>query len=360
MQKYLPLSIQNVLRRIRIKTSIPLYRQLPLDIPLSMHIDPSNLCNFQCVFCPTGDKKLLSTVNRFNGMMSLELFKKIIDDSAFMVNKTGKRLRQLHLYKDGEPLLNPHFIAMAAYAKKKNVARNIGVTTNGSLLTEELSSELLRCGINTIRISVEHSDGEGYKKITKNYSDFDGLRAKIAFLYNEKKRSASTVRIIVKTNDAKLSIPDKNRFLSIFRPLCDEIKIDSLMGWSSSDKKDFMVGCAVKTAMDGITPLLKKTICPEPFSKCAVNPDGTVSVCCVDWAYATIVGDLKKQSLLEVWHGKAFHDFRMTHVRGKRDSLPACASCQYILGFPLSENLDAHAEKLAAFYSNNEFPYKNR
>jgi radical SAM protein with 4Fe4S-binding SPASM domain len=132
------------------------------------------------------------------------------------------------------------------------------------------------------------------------------------------------------------------------------------MGWSSSDKKDFMMGCAIKTAMDGITPLLKKTICPEPFSKCAVNPDGTVSVCCVDWAYATIVGDLKKQSLLEVWHGKAFHDFRMTHVRGKRDSLPACASCQYILGFPLSENLDAHAEKLAAFYSNNEFPYKNR
>ena len=28
---------------------------LPLDTPWSMMIDPSNLCNFKCIFCPTND-----------------------------------------------------------------------------------------------------------------------------------------------------------------------------------------------------------------------------------------------------------------------------------------------------------------
>ena len=37
---------------------------LPLNVPLVIFIDPSNVCNFKCIFCPTGDDKLLSKINR--------------------------------------------------------------------------------------------------------------------------------------------------------------------------------------------------------------------------------------------------------------------------------------------------------
>ena len=78
---------------------------LPLNVPLVIFIDPSNVCNFKCIFCPTGDDKLLSQVNRPKGMMDLNLFEKIIDDLDLMVKKYGQRPAQISLLKDGEPLL---------------------------------------------------------------------------------------------------------------------------------------------------------------------------------------------------------------------------------------------------------------
>ena len=45
---------------------------LPLNVPLVIFIDPSNVCNFKCVFCPTGDDKLLSQVNRPKGKVTFQ------------------------------------------------------------------------------------------------------------------------------------------------------------------------------------------------------------------------------------------------------------------------------------------------
>ena len=42
-------------------------------------IDPSNLCNFRCTFCPTGEKSLLGKYERPKGVMPFELFSKIIN-----------------------------------------------------------------------------------------------------------------------------------------------------------------------------------------------------------------------------------------------------------------------------------------
>ena len=351
MLKYFPESAQKFLRIMRMRAEVPLYKRLPLPMPVSMHIDPSNVCNFRCVFCPTGDRELLLSVNRFTGTMSFDLFRKIIDDCRDMVQRCDRRLVQLHLYKDGEPLLNDRFVAMAAYAKEKNIARNVSTATNGSLLTEEISLGLIRSGIDTIRISIERCDDEGYKKITRTYSDFEGLRKKIAFLYREKTKQASPLRILVKINDANLSREERKKFVHIFRPICDGIKIDALMGWSASEKKDFTLGAPVSTAMDGVTPLRDRNVCPEPFSKLAVNPDGSVSVCCVDWTYATVVGDATKRNILDIWQGEPLQRFRMTHLKGERSALPACASCHYIRGFPASESLDKHAAILLKTYS---------
>jgi len=344
LQKHLPEKAQNILRKLRKNAQPPLYKRLPLPQPLSLHIDPSNLCNFQCVFCPTGDRALLASVNRFQGVMPLKLFRKIIDDCAAMTRHCGRKLQQVHLYKDGEPLMNKNFTAMAAYAKEKKIARNLSTTTNGSLLTEEIARELIGSGIDTIRISIERGDDEGYKKITRTFDDFEGLRSKVAFLYREKKRKGSPLRIVIKINDFALSMEEKRKFFHQFRPICDAIKIDTLMGWSSSEKKDFTLGVPVKTAMDGVTSLRDRLICPQPFSALAINPNGSASICCVDWAYATVVGSAADQTILEIWQGEQLRQFRLTHAQGKRSELPACAACQYIRGFPDSESLDEHVE----------------
>jgi sulfatase maturation enzyme AslB (radical SAM superfamily) len=117
MMRHAPLSLPQKVRRLRQKISAPLYKSIPLAVPLSLHIDPCNICNFKCAFCPTSDNALLASMNRFKGVMPLELFCTIIDDIEKEVRSNNVMLQQLHLYKDGEPLLNNRFIEMAAYAK---------------------------------------------------------------------------------------------------------------------------------------------------------------------------------------------------------------------------------------------------
>ena len=45
---------------------------LPLATPFSLLIDPSNGCNFRCVFCATGSPELLKEVGRPRGSMKFD------------------------------------------------------------------------------------------------------------------------------------------------------------------------------------------------------------------------------------------------------------------------------------------------
>ncbi len=346
----LPTPIRRRLQALRRGRTTPLHKILPLPLPESMHIDPVNACNFRCAFCPTGDNHLLASVRRPTGVMDFDLFTRIIDDLAGMVRSSGRKLWTLHLYKDGEPLLNRRLCEMAAYAKRAGVADLVATTTNASLLTEDISRELIRSGCDQIRISVIHVGSDRYRELTRTYSDYERIRSNVAYLYEEKKRQRRSLRVLVKINDTGLTEDERAKFREDFGPISDELRIDSLMGWSLSDTKDFTLGVPVSSGMDGVSPLRDRRVCPEPFSRLAVNFDGQVSVCCVDWSFGTIVGDLRRESLAEVWNGERLRRFRLAHLEGRRGEIPACANCQYLLGEAPERDLDEHAEALIPLY----------
>ena len=94
--------------RIDLKNRTRLEIAIPLEVPFIIFVDPSDVCNFHCKFCPTGDIALMKQVGRSLKVMGIDLYKKIIDD----ICEFEKPLKVLRLYKDGEPLLNPRFVEM--------------------------------------------------------------------------------------------------------------------------------------------------------------------------------------------------------------------------------------------------------
>lgn len=137
---------------------IRLAEALPLDAPLSVHIDPTNACNFKCSFCPTGDPARLKSVGRRVANLKLDDFKKIVDGMAAF----PRPVKMLSLFKDGEPLLCKTLGEMIAYAKASGVAETVAVTSKGALLSPARAVELIEAGLDIIRISVEHVSDEGY------------------------------------------------------------------------------------------------------------------------------------------------------------------------------------------------------
>jgi radical SAM protein with 4Fe4S-binding SPASM domain len=316
---------------LRVATRNNLADVIPLTTPYLIRIDPSNLCNFRCSFCPTGDSDLLKSVGRPRGMMEYDLFTKIIDD----ISRFDTKLKKLSFYKDGEPLLNKRLPDMIRYARSKNggVAEQYWLTTNGSLLNPALNLELIDAGLDLIRISIESVSSEGYHSIAKVRLDYDKLRSNIADLFAHRQNCKIHVKIV----DTNLSVAEKEKFYDDFTDIATSVHIDSLMGWSMSDTKDFTLGNTPQASPDG-AELITKEVCPFPFYTLTINFDGTVSVCCVDWSHSTIVGDLKYQSIQDIWNGAELFKFRKMHLEYRRSENRACADCQYLN--TLQDNID--------------------
>ncbi|MDA2932777.1 hypothetical protein MYX82_00380 [Acidobacteria bacterium AH-259-D05] len=69
------------------------------DFPPCLQIEPTSICNYRCVFCYQTDKERTDPKNGHMGMMSLDLYKRVIDESE------GK-CEAITLASRGEPLIH--------------------------------------------------------------------------------------------------------------------------------------------------------------------------------------------------------------------------------------------------------------
>ena len=128
MIKYTELKNQ----RVSLKDSIP------LDMPFTLFVDPTNWCNFKCSFCPRNLVDFSKYAGEFKHM-SLDLFSKIVQD----LREFPRKLKVLRLFYLGEPLLCPDFLSMLHMAVEKSIAWRIEISTNASLLDEEKSKGII-------------------------------------------------------------------------------------------------------------------------------------------------------------------------------------------------------------------------
>ena len=79
-------------------------------------------------------------------------------------------------------------------------------------------------------------------------------------------------------------------------------------------------------AMYGISKSLSK-VCYLPFYKCVIDFDAKVQFCNNDWTYKHEIGDLKKQTMKDIWLGDEIMKFRKLLSAGKRDKIKMCKNC---------------------------------
>src|SRR4029079_4040640 len=87
-------------------------------MPEIVQIESTNICNAKCVFCPRDE------MERKQGVMSWELFTKIVDECA----ELGIGHVRLHNY--GEAFIDRRLVDKIAYAKQKGI-KEVGIISNG-------------------------------------------------------------------------------------------------------------------------------------------------------------------------------------------------------------------------------------
>jgi len=142
-------------------------------------LELTSYCNMKCLFCPR------TKIERKMGMMDENTFKSIIDKipSRSKVMFSGM----------GEPFLNPNIIDYLRLSKMNG--NIIGITTNGSLLNEEMINQLSLIEIDLIQFSLPTMDREKYIKMMGG--DFLEQVIKNISRLNERKNPKTEIRISI-------------------------------------------------------------------------------------------------------------------------------------------------------------------
>ena len=140
---------------------------LPLNKPMSLFVEPTNLCNFRCTPCAHGSENTRNDLKPLRNM-EMSLYKKLIHE---LQEWDGPKLKLLRLTMLGEPFVNPEFCDMIRIAKEADIAERIDTFSNGSLLTEEVSAKIIDYGLDAIRFSIYAAEEKNHKRVTKsNYT----------------------------------------------------------------------------------------------------------------------------------------------------------------------------------------------
>ena len=171
------------------------------------------------------------------------------------------------LYNLNEPLTDRRIVDLLALAKSMLPDGVHFFSTNGTLLTQSLLDTILKYA-DVVRIN-------RYDKIPE-----------------------------LDLSHAKVDIRDKRNFF----PYANSNRGGSLTGLPAAS-------------------LSGKRACANPFGQLVIMPPGIAVLCCADGFKQIQLGDVRHESLEQIWRGRRFHTIRTYLASGRRSEIPLCKNC---------------------------------
>ena len=239
-------------------------------------VETINICNSDCSFCPVNFK-----VNpRSRALMPMELMEKIACELRDL-----KWSGRISLYNSGEPLADPRIVEIVKLFCEKCPEASTRILTNAILLNKKLLLRLMDAGLTDLKCNA-YKDGKSLIKPLKKIIEED-----------VPEHPGKVVHIQLREKDAVL--------LS--------------RGGDAPNKR-----IAPKD-----NPNLRR-FCDLPFKQLVILVDGSVPLCCNDVFNRYMVGDIKEQTLLDVWvKSEELRLAREKLLNSDRRFTGVCARCDY-------------------------------
>jgi radical SAM protein with 4Fe4S-binding SPASM domain len=232
----------------------------------SVELETNSACNRKCRICPRHKHA------RSEGLMSESLYGRILDQLAAI--GFGGRVSPVFY---NEPLLDGRLAELMRRARERLPRSTIVVFTNGSLLTREGIAQLVDAGVDTLLVS--------------QYAG--NLRADAA-PYAE----------------AVKDLPERYRRHIRYRVLEDDDPLST---------------------SGGLVPVrapVTRTRCMQASLDAVVTHDGDVVLCCNDYHARHVFGNVREESLTDIWDKPAYRELRrqLRHGDFRLDICKRCAS----------------------------------
>ncbi len=261
--------------------------QVNSGMPVILQIESTSICNLKCIMCP------YPTMGRKNEHMSMTVYERIIQEGAGF-------LEFVWLHHFGEPLINPDIYKMINMAEDAGI--RTGMSTNATRLDERASAALLDSKLSMLYISLDGATKHTFEKIRVG-AKFENVHANVTRFAEMKRARNSELLVRLQMIHMTSTQNEREQFDEEWRDAgFDAIDYKPFHYWANQDESLIQI--------DEVSPPTPTGACSEPWIGFSVLADGTAVPCCNDYSGKMPLGDLKTQSLREVWNGPAMMDLR--------------------------------------------------
>jgi radical SAM protein with 4Fe4S-binding SPASM domain len=278
--------------------------------PIHLDIELDNVCNYACTFCPIGQPD-----NELNDYY--RSIKKLDKEKVFQILDEAKSIgvKSIQFNLVNEPLSHKNIFIILEYATKLKFD-DLFFISNGYLLNEKNSINVLNSGLKKIMFSLDAFSAETYKerrlknhkpanyeKVIKNVLNFLELKKK----YKKKFPLVRVSFIVMESNKHEVEA-----FKNFWKEKVDAIHFQKLIDYTDSNI---------------VSDSVIDNQCNMPMFRLSIKSDGNVKPCCVGYGENINLGNIYNETLYSIWNSKFMKDFQKIHLEKKAYKNEVCKKC---------------------------------
>lgn len=289
--------------------------------PWTFKFEMSRGCNLRCKFCAVFARPDIYSDVEKRRYMKPERLRKI----AQSCNELNPNAR-VELAARGEPTLSPFILENIRVIREEMPLCQISMFTNGIVFLKDdpnLGRKMINAGVNILNVDCYNNTYDRFKEWAKMTAEAAKKPIELkdfrTFSAYAKHPKGHTIRVINLVPDIAASVEGK--------PLVAVRVLHNMAGNVDDEQHEKIFG------IEPLTEPLEKN-CARPFREFQVQYDGTVVICCLDWASESVMGKMPDQSASEIWYSKLHRAILRDLYRKDRSGAP-CNKCSYRGGYRL-------------------------
>lgn len=297
-----------------------LKRPIHWGMPMAVSIEPTTACNLRCPQCPSGLRKF----TRPTGNLKETLNKEILD-------KLGKSLQHVNYYFQGEPFINPNFLALVKEARQRNIY--VVTSTNAHFISPETADKIIDSGLSEVIISIDGTTQETYEKY-RIEGELQKVLEGTRNLVNAKEKRGVSFPIltfqflVVSYNEHQ--IPEIQKLQKEYG--IDRLTLKTVQVYDFENGNDLIPKNEAfsRYSKDKSGKLVLKNkfrnSCWRSWSSCVITWDGTAVPCCFDKDAKHELGNLTQSDFKAIWRGAVQRNFQKQILKD-RQQIEICRNC---------------------------------
>ncbi len=279
--------------------------------PIHLDFELAYRCNLKCIMCPYGDPKFKHPY--MGKKLDIKVIKKILKEGV------QQGLSSVRFSVLNEPLLEKSLVDLIKYAKSIGII-DIFITTNGMLLSEQKSYELIKAGLTHLMVSLDAATPKTYSIIRKG-GDYEKVIKNIKGFLKVRTKTGSRLPLLrLSFTKMKPNAHEVEKFIKMWIDKVDYIAIAGyLNNIEDSEINKKLAGETMKGRI--------KFSCWQPWARCTIFANGDVFPCCMNYDRYTPVGNIYKNKLTDIWQSDKVKYIQDINKAGKYFKHPTCLKC---------------------------------